>query len=108
MTFSQILEERLLQILTNDEEVQTTLVETIATEALEIVGDRDLKQPFILDLAIYRYLLVKGDMQTEAYEKSYLAAMKKLDKAPAKIDDDTEIVASDIGITVGQRSGAWM
>ncbi len=108
MTFTEILNERLLKILSNAEEVEEPLVSTIAEEALEIVGDRDLKQAFILDLAVYRYLLVKGDLQTDAYEKSYIAALKELDRAPAKREEEAEATADDFGYAVGQRSGAWM
>ena len=105
---TQILKERLLKILSNHEEVEDTLVETIANEALEIVGDRDLSQPFILDIAIYRYLLIKGDLIIEAYETSYSDAMKALAKAPKKVDENTTATSSDYGISVGSRSGVWI
>lgn len=103
-----ILKERLLKILSNPEQVEDLLVETIANEALEIVDGRDLSQPFILDIAIYRYLLIKGDLITEAYETSYKDAMRTLAKAAKKIDENSAAKSSDYGISVGSRSAAWI
>jgi len=103
----ELLQERLLQILSNPDEVEVGLVETISAEALEIVGDRDLAQPLILDIAVYRYLLVKGDLRTDAYERAYKDALKKLQEAP-RSTSDTETEASDYGIAVGSRSAAWI
>lgn len=101
------LKERLLQILSNPEEVVDPLVTTIAQESLEIVGERDLKQPFILDIAIYRYLMVKGTMIMKEYESAYKRALKELENTPLRQGEGTEQTQASFGIAVGHRSQAW-
>ena len=108
MELKEILEERLRKILTNDDEVDSPLVEQVADEAMAIVGDRDLVQPFVLDIAVYRYLLIKGDMSTDAYESAYKKALKELETAPRLVSEDEEFTDVDLGVTVGQRSPLWV
>jgi len=99
---TQTLKKRLLKILTNSEDIDNELIETVAKEVLEIVGDKDIKQPLILDIAIYRYLLIKGTLALDAYEQSYKSAIKALDNAPIKRDDGKSNF-----VKVGKREQIW-
>lgn len=104
----EALTERLLKILSNPDEVEAPLVATIAEEAETMVGDRDLAQPFVLDIAIYRYLMVKEDLHTSAYEEAYKHALRALDRAPHRVPDGAPVEGADFGVAVGERGAVWI
>jgi len=108
MVFQEVLKERLLKILTNPDEVEDALVAQIAQEATELVGERVLAQPFVLDIAIYRYLLIKGTLSLEGFEQAYKEAIRRLSVAPVSPAADDPDGSPDFGIAVGQRGAAWI
>ena len=96
------LKKRLLKILSNSEDIDDELINSVANEALDIVGKKDIKQPLILDIAIYRYLLVKGSLATDAYLQNYKNALKALENAPIKSEK-----SGNKCVIVGKRQTLW-
>jgi len=96
------VKEILQDILTNPSFVRDEVIEKAIEDTKEIVKDRMLESPFILDIAIYRVFMRVNLEVPENVEKAYKEALKRLKDVPISTDDGSFMVK------VSQRNSIWI
>jgi hypothetical protein len=96
---------RCLAFLSNPDELNNQDIEQAYNEAMQIVKNKDVCDAFISDIAFYRYLLIiKSEFKDEYYD-DYKTAIKEVDKAKNKPNDEGVVKGFDV--VVGRRSRLW-
>ena len=89
----ETLKKRVQAGLSNPEFVEATydpLYETAIAETTGIVGNKDLADAFVMDIAYYRFLILVDAGVSETDESNYKMALSHLKSAGyKKIDDVT-------------------
>jgi len=87
--------------LSNEEEIETSLLEFALVEAEEIVGNKEIAEAFFIDIAYYRFLLLMKIDIDEGEISNYKTAIKVVENAPVIVVVDgveSESYISKVGV----------
>ncbi|WP_456480459.1 hypothetical protein [Nautilia sp.] len=96
------VKEVLASILSNPDYVSDEVIQKAIEDTKEIVKDRMLETPFVLDIAIYRVFMRVNLEVPENVEKAYKEAIKRLKDVPINSNDGS------FSVIVSKRNGIWI
>jgi len=76
-------------------------------ETLGIIGNKDLADAFVMDIAYYRFLLLADGVATEQNESDYKQALSMLKKASNRVTDTTGSTTTAVPVMVKQRANSY-
>jgi len=99
------LQSRATQSLFNQEEVTPEVVETAATEAMELTENKPIPTTMLLDLAMLRLMLL---VKAEPTELTIQLANQAIKRAQSlKVNDEGAATSGSDAIAYGDRCGSW-
>jgi phage gp36-like protein len=96
------IKEVLASILSNPDYVSDEVIQKAIEDTKEIVKERLLETPFVLDIAIYRVFMRVNLEVPENVEKAYKEAIKRLKDVPISSDEGS------FTVKVSQRNSIWI
>ncbi len=96
------VKEVLASILSNPDYVSDEVISKALEDTKEIVKERMLETPFILDIAIYRVFSRVNLKIPENIEKNYKEALKRLKDVPISTEDGS------FTVKVSKRNSIWI
>jgi len=96
------VKEVLASILSNPDYVSDEVISKAIEDTKEIVKDRILERPFVLDITIYRVFMRVNLEVPENVEKAYKEALKRLKDVPIKSEEGS------FTVKVSQRNSIWI
>ncbi len=88
MTKIEKLQLRAKAGLSNENEIIVSELQFALDEATEIVGDKNLAEAYLIDIAYYRFLLLMKIGVDESEVANYKIALKAFDLAPVIVIED--------------------
>ncbi len=96
------VKEVLSSILSNPDYVSDEVINKAIEDTKEIIKQRALEKPFILDIAIFRVFQRVNLKVPENIEKAYKEALKRLKEVPITTENGS------FTVKVSQRKSIWM
>jgi len=96
------VKEVLASILSNPDYVSDEVIQKAIEDTKEIVKDRMLETPFVLDIAIYRVFSRVNLKIPENVETNYKEALKRLKDVPINSNDGS------FSVIVSKRNSIWI
>jgi len=96
------IKEVLSSILSNPDYVSDEVIEKAIEDTKEIIKERMLEKPFVLDIAIYRVFMRVNLEVPQNVEKAYKEALKRLKDVPISTDDGS------FSVKVSKRNTIWI
>ncbi|SFP60692.1 hypothetical protein [Hydrogenimonas thermophila] len=101
MDLEDELKNILQTVVTNKNLITPEVVSEALRDMTEIVKEKELETPFMLDIAIYRFFVRVNAKAPESVTNSYKEALERLKIVPLKETKSALAV-------VGQRSSVWI
>ena len=96
------VKEVLASILSNPDYVSDEIIEKAIEDTKEIIKQRELETPFVLDIAIYRVFSRVNLKIPENVETNYKEALKRLKDVPINSNDGS------FSVIVSKRNSIWI
>ena len=96
------VKEVLSSVLTNPNFVSDETIQKAIEDTNQIIKQRELETPFVLDIVIYRIFMRVNLELPDNVEKAYKEALKRLKEVPILTDDGS------FTIKVAQRNSLWI
>ena len=96
------VEEVLSSILSNPDYVSDDVIKNAIEDTKEIVKEKKLQKPFILDIALYRVFIRVNLEVPQNIQNAYKEALKRLKEAPIITD------SGEFRVKVSTRENVWI